>query len=71
MDMEYYGSVKSKNADFSNFKVKKDGDGETFPVNKELVTAAAKDGAEFEIDSRVAFTISLDGSEVLSLRECD
>ena len=70
--MEYYGSVKNKNADFSNFKVKKDGNGEILPVNKELVvTAAAKDGAEFEIDSRVAFTISPDGSEVLSLRESD
>ena len=30
-----------------------------------------KGGVRFEIDSRVAFTISLDGSEVLSLRKCD
>ena len=71
MVMEYYGQVESMSADFSKFQIKKDGDGETFHANKIIVTDAAKGGVRFEIGSHVAFTISLDGSEVLSLRKCD
>ena len=71
MVMEFYGRVESMNANFSNFKVKKDGDGEIFTASKNIVTSAPERGVEFEIDTRVAFTISDDGSGVLSLRKRD
>ena len=71
MVMEYHGCVESMSTDLSNFNIKKDGDGETLSVDKVVVTNSANAGIEYEIGSRVAFTMSDDGSEVLSLRKCD
>ena len=67
--VEHRGRVES--ADASSFKVKEDDDGETYLVDKKAVFEAEERGEKFEVGARVAFTTSLDGSEVLSLRKCD
>ena len=67
--MECYGRVER--VDGSIITIKKDGDGEIISVDKKVAADAAEGGLEFEIDLRVVFTTSLDGSRVLSLRKCD
>ena len=64
---EHRGSVES--ADASNFKVKKDGDGESFVVSEKVMSEAEAEtgGEKFKVGARVAFTTPLNGSKVLSL----
>ena len=50
---------------------KRDDDDESLSVSSRIVTDADLRGDSSEVGTRVAFTISPDGSEVLSLRKCD
>ena len=64
--MEHYGRLES--ADRSTFTIKTDGNGEIIPVDKK---DAAGGVLKLQIGSRVAFTTSPNGSEVVSLRKCE
>lgn len=66
---KHYGRVKI--ADLSDFTVIRDGDGERISVNEKTVTDSDLRGDKNEVGSRVVFTTSFDGSQVLSLRKCD
>ena len=52
---------------YRSLRSKKAGGGEILSANKDVVNKAAERGVEVEVGSRVAFTISLHGSKVLSL----
>ena len=58
-------------ADASKFKVKEDGDGEIYLVDKKVVLEAKERGEKFEVGARVAFTTPRNGSKVLSLERLD
>ena len=63
---EFYGHMVRAD---SLFEVKKDGDHGTLSIDKDVVADAGD--VHFEVNSRVAFKTSPDGSKVLSLRKYD
>ena len=66
MDLEHHGRVESVDPSALEIKIKRD-------LDSKVVTVAANAIArgDVEVGTRVAFTMSLEGSELLSLRKHD
>ena len=69
-DLEHHGRVESVDSSALEIKIKRDLDGKIITIAGEVAADAIARG-DVEVGTRVAFTISLEGSEVLSLRKHD